>query len=147
MHPYPQMPPFTAAERDAFLGLPGVARLSSLNPDGSIHTVPVLFRFDGRDIVIGTQLVTRKVRNIERTGQAAISVDMPHQPYGFATIEGTVTIDRDPASSRRWATEMGRRYMGEDRAEEFGRRNGIEGEWVFRLTPTSWTGVADMTGS
>lgn len=120
--------------------------LATVRADGRPHVVPVWFSLDGDDIVFTSWHDSVKVRNIERTGRAAMSVDLPHPPYGFVTIEGTVTIDRDPGASRHWATEMGRRYMGEARAEEFGRRNGREGEWVFRLTPTRWTGVADMTG-
>ena len=34
-----------------------------------------------------------------------------------------------------WATKIGARYMGEDRAEEFGRRNAVAGELLVRLTP------------
>ena len=34
------------------------------------------------------------------------------------------------------ATRIGGRYMGQDRAEEFGRRNGVPGELVVRVTPT-----------
>ncbi len=45
-----------------------------------------------------------------------------------------------------WATRIGARYMGEDRAEEFGRRNGVPGELLVRLTPErviAERGVAD----
>jgi len=35
----------------------------------------------------------------------------------------------------RFATMIGGRYMGSDRAEEFGRRNGVEGELLVRLLP------------
>jgi len=34
---------------------------------------------------------------------------------------------------RRFATEIGARYMGAERAEEFGNRNAVEGEHVVRL--------------
>lgn len=119
--------------------------LATVRKDGRPHVAPIWFVLDGADIVFTSWHDSVKVRNIERTGQASMSVDLPHPPYGFVVVEGTVTIDRDPIASRHWATEMGRRYMGAERAEEFGRRNGIEGEWVFRLTPTHWAGVADMT--
>jgi hypothetical protein len=33
------------------------------------------------------------------------------------------------------ATRIGGRYMGEDRAAEFGARNGVPGELLIRLTP------------
>ena len=41
-------------------------------------------------------------------------------------------IQRDP---RGFATEIGGRYMGRDRAVEFGRRNGVPGELLIRVTP------------
>jgi hypothetical protein len=34
--------------------------------------------------------------------------------------------------------------MGEDRAEEFGRRNGVPGELLVRLRPTHIVAVADL---
>ena len=34
------------------------------------------------------------------------------------------------------ATRIGGRYMGADRAQEFGRRNGVPGELVVRVRPT-----------
>lgn len=121
--------------------------VATVRADGRPHVAPVWFVLDGGDIVFTSWHESVKARTIARTGRAAMSVDNPHPPYGFVAIEGTVTIERDPAAAQRWATAMGRRYMGEDRAEAFGRRNGVEGEWVFRLTPVHWTGVADMTGS
>ncbi|HET7665875.1 MAG TPA: PPOX class F420-dependent oxidoreductase, partial [Mycobacterium sp.] len=33
-------------------------------------------------------------------------------------------------------TRTGGRYMGAERAEEFGRRNGVPGELVVRIKPT-----------
>lgn len=36
----------------------------------------------------------------------------------------------------RWPTRLGGRYMGADRAEEYGKRNGVPGELVMRVTPT-----------
>jgi hypothetical protein len=36
--------------------------------------------------------------------------------------------------------------MGQDRAAEFGKRNGIPGELVVRLRPTKVNVVFDMSG-
>jgi hypothetical protein len=50
------------------------------------------------------------------------------------------------ADLRRWATRIGGRYMGADRAEAYGRRNGVEGELLVRVTPTkiiARSGIAD----
>jgi hypothetical protein len=40
------------------------------------------------------------------------------------------------------STRLGAKYMGEDRAEEFGRRNCVEGELVVRIRPTKVFGEA-----
>jgi hypothetical protein len=39
----------------------------------------------------------------------------------------------DPDQLLHIATLVGGRYMGADRAEEFGRRNAVDGELVVRL--------------
>jgi hypothetical protein len=49
------------------------------------------------------------------------------------TVSGPVTISTDPAELLDSATRIAARYMGEQRAEEFGRRNAVEGELVVRL--------------
>jgi hypothetical protein len=37
--------------------------------------------------------------------------------------------------------------MGEERAEEFGRRNGVPGELVVRVRPTKVFGEANVAGT
>jgi PPOX class probable F420-dependent enzyme len=118
--------------------------LATAREDGRPHVVPIWFVMDGDDIVFTSWHDSVKVRNLLRTWYASLSVDHPHVPYSFVMLEGTVTVDRDPAASRKWATENGRRYMGEERAGEYGARNGVEGEWVFRLKPVHWVGVRDL---
>jgi hypothetical protein len=39
---------------------------------------------------------------------------------------------------------IGGRYMGEDRAEEYGRRNGVAGELLVRVRPTHIVALADL---
>lgn len=55
-------------------------------------------------------------------------------PYRYVVIEGRVIgYDDDPENVRHWAGKLGGRYMGEDRAEEFARRNGVPGEMAARF--------------
>ncbi len=77
---------------------------------------------------------------------AALSVDDPNLPRAFVALEGPVTIDEDLEQRLYWATVVDGRYMGEDLAEEFGKRNGVEGELVCRLTPAHLSGMSDMAG-
>ena len=57
-----------------------------------------------------------------------ICVDDERPPYSFVQVQGTVTISEDPADLVDIATRTGARYMGADRADEYGRRNGVPGE-------------------
>ncbi|MCU1378382.1 MAG: F420-dependent protein, partial [Acidimicrobiales bacterium] len=42
------------------------------------------------------------------------------------------------------ATRIGGRYMGADRAEALGARNGVPGELVVRVRPTHVVAVKDV---
>ena len=44
-------------------------------------------------------------------------------------------LSEDPADLLRTATAIGARYMGAERAGEYGKRNGVPGELVVRLRP------------
>ena len=97
-------------------------------------------------IVFNTGETTVKGRNLRRTGYATLSVDDDEAPFSFVTLEGPVTVSDDLADVRHWAGVIGGRYMGADRADEYGDRNGVPGELLVRLTPAkvvSAFGVAD----
>jgi len=73
-----------------------------------------------------------------------ICVDDDRPPYSFVQVQGTVSISEDPADLLDIATRAGARYMGADRAEEYGRRNGVPGELVVRLRPTKVIKAFDL---
>ena len=62
-------------------------------------------------------------------------VDDERPPFSFVVVEGVVEMDDDREEVRRWATRIGGRYMGAERAEEYGARNGVAGELVVYLRP------------
>jgi hypothetical protein len=45
-----------------------------------------------------------------------------------------------------WATRIAARYMGDDRAEAYGRRNAVPGELLVRLRPERIVAKADVAG-
>src|SRR6478735_6029481 len=102
--------------------------VSTVRADGSPHAAPVWFVLDGDDVIFNTGKATVKGRTLLRTGQAAFTVDDGAPPYSFVTVSGPVEISEEPQELVRWATAIAARYMGEDRAEEYGRRNGVPGE-------------------
>jgi PPOX class probable F420-dependent enzyme len=119
-------------------------KLATTRLDGGPHVVPVWFVLDGDDFVFTTGETTVKGRSLLRDGRAAFCVDLEEPPYAYVSAEGPAHISRDKAELLRWATAIGGRYMGADRAEEFGRRNAVLDELLVRLTPTRITGFADL---
>lgn len=63
----------------------------------------------------------------------SICVDDERPPYSFVALGGTATLSEDPGEVRRWATTLGDRYMGAERAEEYGTRNAVPGEYLVRV--------------
>ncbi|GHO83350.1 PPOX class F420-dependent oxidoreductase [Dictyobacter formicarum] len=111
-------------------------KLATVRVDGRPHVAPVWFLADGDTLVFNTGRSTVKGANLLRTGRAALCVDEEIVPYAYAMIEGTVECSENLPEVREWATKIAARYMGEDRAEEYGARNGVPGEMLVRLTPT-----------
>jgi uncharacterized protein YbgA (DUF1722 family) len=56
--------------------------------------------------------------------------------YTYIIVEGTATLSADLDMLLHWATRIGGRYMGEELAETYGKRNGVPGELLVKLTPT-----------
>ena len=65
-------------------------------------------------------------------------------PFSFVMVEGPVELSTDPDELRRVATRIGRRYMGAERADEFGARNATEGELLVRVRPMHVLAEADL---
>ena len=61
-------------------------------------------------------------------------------------MRGRVTVHEDLDELLRFATAIDARYMGEDRAEEFGRRNAVPGELLVRVTPERVIAEYDVAG-
>ena len=140
------MRPMTPDETRAFL-LEGTrtGKLAWVGRDGRPHVAPVWFTLDGDDVVFNTHIDTGKAKALRREGAACLVVDEESPPYGFVKIDATVSFDDDPARVRALATAVGGRYMGADRAEEYGARNGVAGELVVRLSPAKVTAVTDVS--
>ncbi|MFE6224876.1 MULTISPECIES: PPOX class F420-dependent oxidoreductase [unclassified Streptomyces] len=108
-------------------------KLATVRADGSPHVVPVWFVLDGDSFVFNTGKDTVKGRNLARDGRVSLCVDDDAPPFSYVTLSGVAELSEDPAELVHWATRIGGRYMGEDRAEEFGARNGVPGELVVRV--------------
>ena len=139
--------PMTDEELHAFLtGLPArTGKLATVRVDGRPHVAPVWYVVDDDGaLCFNTGARTVKGRNLLRDRRAAMCIDDDRPPFSFVMIEGVVEIIDDLRRVREWAERIGGRYMGADRAAEYGARNGVEGELLIRLLPDSVHSAADL---
>lgn len=134
------MAAMTAAETwDFLMAGTRTAHLATVRADGRPHVKPVWFELSGGpgdfQVVLTTAADTVAGRNLRRDRWVMISADDPVPPFSFVLIEGTAELSDDPAELLAVATRLGGRYMGTDRAAEYGARNAVPGELVVRVTP------------
>jgi PPOX class probable F420-dependent enzyme len=131
------MPKMTPDECRAFLlSKVSTAKLATVRKDGRPHIVPIWFDLDGDTLLFTTWQDSVKAVNMRRDPRVCICVDDEAPPFAYVQIEGIAVLSGDSSELRRWATRIGGRYMGEELAEGYGERNGVEGELLVRVTPT-----------
>jgi PPOX class probable F420-dependent enzyme len=121
-------------------------KLSWLSSSGRPLVAPVWFVVDGDGLVFNTGKDTPKGRALARDARVSLCVDLEQPPYAFVQVQGEAELSEDPAELVRTATAIAARYMGADRAEEFGQRNAVPGELVARLRPVKVLANFDITG-
>ncbi|MEO5680564.1 MAG: PPOX class F420-dependent oxidoreductase [Acidimicrobiales bacterium] len=122
------------------------AKLAVVRRDGRPHIAPVWVVLDGDDVVFMTSAATIKGKAILRDPRVSLCWDDERPPFSFVTVTGTATTTTDPDELLAWSSVIGGRYMGEERAEEFGRRNAVPPEMVVRVTPTDVVAKVAVAG-
>ena len=125
-------------------------KLAVARKDGRPHVTPIWFVLDEEDpsgtrVVWNTGHDSLKGRALRRDPHFALCVDDQQPPYSFVLLECTAELVEDLEPLRTWATRIGARYMGADRAEEFGARNAVPGEYLVRGRIDRVTAYRDMT--
>ena len=125
--------------------------LATVRANGAPHVVPIWFDFDDAtgEAVFVCGAGSLKARNIAHDPRVSIGVDVSEMPFAFARLDGIAslsTYDADPEAMLHWATETCRRYVGDDLAEEFGRRNAVPDELLVRVNPTRMIGATGIAG-
>ncbi len=122
---YPQAFPMTHEEVASFLGQPLIAKLCTHNADGTIHIVPIWFRYEDGEIFFGSQEITRKVRNIKRNSQVTVLVDTTEPELKGVIMCGNAELIYDDVIPRR--ISIFEKYMDSDSASELAEK--LAGLW------------------
>jgi PPOX class probable F420-dependent enzyme len=120
-------------------------KLAVTRHDGRPMVVPIWFCLDED----GTLLFTTwgesiKGKAIRRDPRVSLCVDEEQPPYAYIRVDGLATVVDDPKLLRSWAERIGGRYMGVEQAARFGERNGVPGELLVRITPTTIVAQTDI---
>ncbi len=131
---YPQMPSLTQDEIEIFLSRPLIARLGTINDDGTIHLAPVYFKYDKNEFILGTQNASRRVRNIKRNPNVTLLIDDTNPPFKAVLVYGKAVLDYDNVVQKR--TVIFEQF--ETKEEAIQTAEGICNKWssvVIRIKP------------
>jgi nitroimidazol reductase NimA-like FMN-containing flavoprotein (pyridoxamine 5'-phosphate oxidase superfamily) len=87
-------PPLTGEEVESMLKGNRFARICTHNEDGTIHATAVSYRYINGQILILTNIESRKVKNIKRNNDVTVLVDEVDTLRGIQ-IHGKAEIDYD----------------------------------------------------
>ena len=133
---YPQMPPLDDPALEELLSGPHIARLSTINPDGTPHTMPIWYEWRDNQIHVSTQADQVKVKNMARDPRVTVLIDTEDFPYRGVMIYGTAELDFEDAERKR--VSIFERYIG-SRADAESAARGLASKWdpvVAHITPT-----------
>ena len=134
MSVYPQAKPFIQDDIPQFLAQPLVAKLSTHNQDGTIHTVPIWFRHHEGEFWFGTQDVSQKVQNIRRDSRVTVLVETTDPNLKGVIVYGSATLDYDDVIAKRRL--IFEKYMPKENAAGLAER--LAGQWqpvIVRVAP------------
>ncbi|MER5465683.1 MULTISPECIES: PPOX class F420-dependent oxidoreductase [unclassified Streptomyces] len=127
--------PMTDAEWRAFVSAgTRTAKIATTRADGRPHVAPVWFLLDGEDFVFNTSKNSVKGRTLIRDGRLALCVDDDQPPFSFVIIDGHAQVSEDASQVRDWASRIAARYVGKERAAEYGVRNSAPGILLVRVS-------------
>jgi PPOX class probable F420-dependent enzyme len=102
----------TADELTWFWREPNLAKLATINQDGTPQVMPLWYLHDGRDLLMATRPTAHRVRNIRRDPRVTICIDRAAPPYAGVVVRGTATLEE--VTYQPLAVPLAVRYLGQD---------------------------------
>jgi len=134
-------------EMISFLSQPWVARIATLNEDGTPYLSTAWYEYEHPCFFLGGREKSTWVTNLRRDPHVALHVAEDKAPFTRVLVEGTAGIVEGPVGiTGRWveiANKMATRYLGEHGPEYLVPTIDRKRYWV-KIVPkkvTSWSGV------
>ena len=113
------------------LAAPNFVQVSTLRPDGTIHTVPIWGDVEGDTVVLNTAEGRAWPQNLRRDGHTTLTVQNLENPYEYLTITGHVAEDTSEGADAH-IDKLAKKYLGQD---TYPFRQPGEQRVIFRITP------------
>jgi PPOX class probable F420-dependent enzyme len=94
-------------DRNAFPGI-----VTTVRPDGGLHSTVVWVGTDGGDVVFTTLRSRAKARHLERDPRVSLLVVDPADQYRWLSLSGTAELSEHGAAAR--MERLAKKYMGPD---------------------------------
>lgn len=99
------------SEVRAFLTEPRFAVLGTINKDGSIQQTVMWYLLEGDTILMNTNNVRTKFRNLSTNPNVSICV---HDGYKFVTIQGKASLNNEQTTAQADIARIGLRYVSKE---------------------------------
>lgn len=128
------------ARREEFISQAHTAVLSTVNKNGTIHSVPVWYLWDGEAFRISTLRDSQKHKNAVRAGRATLCIDQrAGGPMRYATAE--CAVGEEPATPE-WRLKLWTHYRGDDAQRSLeAMGDNTPNSVCLVLRPEKWMGV------
>ncbi|HLY31984.1 MAG TPA: PPOX class F420-dependent oxidoreductase [Ktedonobacterales bacterium] len=115
--------PIPESTRDLF-ERPILCALSTINPDGRPHTVPVWCDLDGTYVRINCPAATRKARNMHMGSNVTVLLLDPDRAFHWLEVMGHIVEIRDEAhGARDHINSLSQKYTGNPVYHGYGNSN------------------------
>ena len=103
---------------------PIVCMLSTINPDGQPHTVPVWCDFDGTYVRVNCPAATRKARNMKKGSKVTVLLVDQQQAFHWIEVMGHIVEIKDEAQGARdHINSLSKKYTGNPVYQGFANSN------------------------
>lgn len=92
---------------------PNYAVISTLNPDGSIHSTVIWINLEDDAVAVNSAVGRKWPTNLERDPRVTLLIYENRDPYNFVEIRGTATATREGANEH--IDALAKKYLGVDR--------------------------------
>ena len=125
---YKGPPPMTKEEIYEFMREIKIARLCTVNRNGSIHSVPVWFTLEGKNILIFTPENSQKAKNIQRNNKITVLIDNQEKQTKGVIVYGEAKFG--PECTQEEAQNLFHRYMDKEKVQKYWKGAKSLARWM-----------------